>query len=237
MPDSAKHNEAYDEALVARTQQVTIARLRGAEYDAMLAAQDRACAICHTTSLPAGVFLTDHNHETGAIRGLLCSQCKVGLGMFDDNPDVLETAVEYLRRQGPTKCVVCNTPLGRGTRYCSRICAREATARRAHIASCQRCGAQFSAPPSSKRRFCGKRCYRLAMMPEADGPRCRRCGFGRDRRALRLLNNGVDYACLNCIATALLLHIGGPLATPSSEQRDRLAAQQKSGGARRTPPL
>ena len=38
----------------------------------------------------------DHNHITGKIRGLLCSSCNVGLGVFKDSPDLLRKAIKYL---------------------------------------------------------------------------------------------------------------------------------------------
>jgi hypothetical protein len=58
------------------------------DADAMLAAQGGLCAICGAA--PAG--RVDHDHETGAVRALLCFNCNGGLGQFRDDPAVLRAA-------------------------------------------------------------------------------------------------------------------------------------------------
>jgi hypothetical protein len=66
----------------------------------MLEDQDGRCAICKVSGgLISGSFLSvDHNHSTGAIRGLLCSRCNTALGMLEDSLDNLEAAKIYLQR-------------------------------------------------------------------------------------------------------------------------------------------
>jgi hypothetical protein len=51
------------------------------------------CVICgrDTTNLHA-----DHDHQTGQERGLLCSSCNRGLGLFQDQPELLRKAAVYL---------------------------------------------------------------------------------------------------------------------------------------------
>lgn len=39
----------------------------------------------------------DHNHNTLQFRGLLCLTCNTGLGMFGDNPNLLDIASNYLK--------------------------------------------------------------------------------------------------------------------------------------------
>lgn len=63
----------------------------------MLAAQGGACAICKTGDPGSkGTFHVDHSHETGIVRGLLCSRCNLSLGLFKDDPLLLSRAIEYL---------------------------------------------------------------------------------------------------------------------------------------------
>lgn len=73
-------------------------------YEAMMAAQGGVCAICRLPERRKfkGVvsrLAVDHCHQTGAIRGLLCSRCNMMIGMAEDTPMLLEMAKEYLTRR------------------------------------------------------------------------------------------------------------------------------------------
>jgi recombination endonuclease VII len=72
--------------------------LRLGQYDEMLAAQGGGCAICHNSHEDNRSLHVDHDHVTGAVRGLLCFNCNAGLGAFKDRVDLLEEAVRYLTR-------------------------------------------------------------------------------------------------------------------------------------------
>jgi hypothetical protein len=39
----------------------------------------------------------DHNHETGQVRGLLCPKCNTAIGYLNDDPDLIQHAVNYLQ--------------------------------------------------------------------------------------------------------------------------------------------
>lgn len=69
-----------------------------ADYQKLLALQDGKCAICGSDK-PRGRyrhFAIDHNHTTGELRCLLCAPCNTGLGHFQDSPDLLRKAADYL---------------------------------------------------------------------------------------------------------------------------------------------
>lgn len=69
------------------------------EYEKLLIIQDFKCAICNKHQSECKKSLSvDHNHVTGEVRGLLCSQCNVGLGMFKENEDSLINAIKYLKK-------------------------------------------------------------------------------------------------------------------------------------------
>lgn len=67
-------------------------------YDGMYVAQRGCCVICgkHQSEFKNRLAV-DHSHKTGKIRGLLCITCNAGLGMFQDNPQILANAIEYLK--------------------------------------------------------------------------------------------------------------------------------------------
>ena len=71
-------------------------------YEGILGAQGGACAICRadTPRVDRSLFCLDHDHDSGRVRGLLCVKCNVGLGTFQDDPKVLQAAIDYLKEHG-----------------------------------------------------------------------------------------------------------------------------------------
>jgi Recombination endonuclease VII len=67
------------------------------DYNNILKKQNNKCAICKRKN-PHGIDLAiDHNHKTGKIRGLLCTNCNTALGSFKDSTKTLQNAIEYLK--------------------------------------------------------------------------------------------------------------------------------------------
>jgi hypothetical protein len=67
------------------------------EYNVMLQVQDNCCKICRVSRQAyKAEFSVDHDHKTGKVRGLLCHKCNRGLGMFNDSPELLSEAIQYL---------------------------------------------------------------------------------------------------------------------------------------------
>lgn len=66
------------------------------EYDLLLASQDHRCAICKGKPRKTALAV-DHDHNTGEIRGLLCSKCNHRLlGGADESAERLRQAADYL---------------------------------------------------------------------------------------------------------------------------------------------
>jgi hypothetical protein len=71
------------------------------DYNKMFLKQNGCCAICnlHILEINKGIkknLCVDHNHETGQVRGLLCDKCNRGIGLLQDNKDILLRAYNYL---------------------------------------------------------------------------------------------------------------------------------------------
>lgn len=68
--------------------------------------QGERCAICRADQAEVYKGLhVDHCHRTGAFRGLLCSRCNTGLGMFQDDADRLLAAAAYIEvAQAVARC-------------------------------------------------------------------------------------------------------------------------------------
>lgn len=77
-----------------------------AKWLAIFKLQGECCACCKTTT-PGGKnrWHTDHDHETGAIRGILCRMCNAVLGMLGDNLHRVEESTSrftgYLKAAEP----------------------------------------------------------------------------------------------------------------------------------------
>lgn len=63
--------------------------------------QNRGCAVCQSPiDLFKGLWLgggvVDHDHKSGAVRGILCNRCNIAIGMLEDNGERLNNAQYYL---------------------------------------------------------------------------------------------------------------------------------------------
>lgn len=66
------------------------------QYARMRIEQNDQCAICG--EMDSRSLSVDHCHETGRVRGLLCSPCNLALGCMRDDPARLTAAIGYLRK-------------------------------------------------------------------------------------------------------------------------------------------
>lgn len=70
-------------------------------YLDFLSSQNGQCAICKRGEVENGKALAvDHDHHTGVVRGLLCDDCNIALGRFQENTETLRRAIAYLTQEG-----------------------------------------------------------------------------------------------------------------------------------------
>ena len=65
-------------------------------YEELVAAAKKTCAICDCK--PEQLFV-DHCHKVGHVRGLLCGNCNMALGLLANSPQRALKAYEYLSRE------------------------------------------------------------------------------------------------------------------------------------------
>lgn len=69
------------------------------QYNQMFDNQNGCCQICSEHQIKFKRALSvDHNHDTGEVRGLLCSRCNTGIGQLRDSIELLEKAIVYLKK-------------------------------------------------------------------------------------------------------------------------------------------
>ena len=67
------------------------------DYNNMLKEQDNKCKICELDQAGFHFSLSvDHCHETGRVRGLLCSNCNQALGCLKDSTELFQKSIKYL---------------------------------------------------------------------------------------------------------------------------------------------
>ena len=91
-PDRSKHNHLMHSFGIGLP-----------EYIQMAVDRDNKCDICGRPERQerAGkvkALAVDHDHKTGTVRGLLCSDCNTALGKFEDSKDLLTSAIAYLTK-------------------------------------------------------------------------------------------------------------------------------------------
>ena len=69
------------------------------EFWSMYEEQDGTCPICDR-EIEAEESAIDHNHVSGAVRGVLCKKCNRGLGLLGDSPENMRRAFDYLNNNG-----------------------------------------------------------------------------------------------------------------------------------------
>jgi Recombination endonuclease VII len=65
------------------------------QYDELLERQDGRCGLCHQELTTQAL---DHDHETGAVRGIIHTRCNLALALLGDSLEGVQRALDYLTR-------------------------------------------------------------------------------------------------------------------------------------------
>lgn len=87
-----KHREANPE--LRRVRHLAGYGLTPEAYDEIYVSQQGLCLVCREQR----ALVIDHCHSTGIVRGLLCSNCNAGIGMFGDHNDLIPYLQAYFAR-------------------------------------------------------------------------------------------------------------------------------------------
>lgn len=101
-----ERNKAWRDAGGTRASTVGAYGLTVTEYESLLAAQGGLCGICKETCPSGRNLAVDHDHETGKVRGLLCTRCNPGLGYFRDDAERLRAALQWITTGGTAPTVL-----------------------------------------------------------------------------------------------------------------------------------
>ena len=96
----ATYKRSMREQRLLKTYGIDLAR-----YEEMYESQNGLCAICQQPETfksrgTVRLLSVDHDHATGLVRGLLCNNCNVGLGNFQEDPRLLRVALAYMEGGG-----------------------------------------------------------------------------------------------------------------------------------------
>lgn len=70
------------------------------EYRAMVERQNGLCGICHRRP-SRDRLVVDHNHKTGAVRGLLCNLHNRSIGLLGDDSLIISASLGWITAGGP----------------------------------------------------------------------------------------------------------------------------------------
>lgn len=91
------YNKRFEEVNPGYVQNWYLQKLYGIsleQYNEMIVKQLGKCAVC---SVQLKRPVVDHCHSSKKVRGLLCFKCNNGLGQFNDDFNLMQKAVNYLK--------------------------------------------------------------------------------------------------------------------------------------------
>lgn len=79
------------------------------DWETMYDEQMGRCATCLIPLAECKIIATDHDHETGIVRGLLCNPCNLALGALKDDPQTIRRMLHYVEQVRDRKSLTVGT--------------------------------------------------------------------------------------------------------------------------------
>jgi hypothetical protein len=99
-PEKVAASYARNAAKTAAREEARKATRKGLDPALVAAYRDAHSGLCDICGKePSGRrpwLYVDHDHATGAFRGLLCGHCNLGLGHFFDDVELMRSAISFL---------------------------------------------------------------------------------------------------------------------------------------------
>jgi hypothetical protein len=135
-PHTVRCNRCAYEETLRRDYKLTLE-----DYARLALSQDFKCALCQGALRFDKFTAVDHCHESGRVRGLLCTGCNSALGALGDTPEALKRALAYVSPPPQRPCRACGED-NRSPRGDCRSCATRQHAawrarKKAHTANIQ----------------------------------------------------------------------------------------------------
>ena len=96
---SEEYKDNHPEVIAFRqnVKRRSIYKFGTSDYNRYMREQQGKCVICEESGKK---LVIDHDHETKAVRQLLCSDCNSGFGRIEENLSYMQNAVDYLLKYG-----------------------------------------------------------------------------------------------------------------------------------------
>jgi hypothetical protein len=98
-PERARETVRRNYAVASRRYHLNQYGITEYQFDFMWVVQKGKCGGCGEPLNPDGTAYVDHDHATGAIRGLLCRACNSALGLVKDSVATLQGLANYLGKK------------------------------------------------------------------------------------------------------------------------------------------
>ena len=72
------------------------------QFNLMFDSQKGRCQICDKHE-EEKLLAVDHNHRTGMVRGLLCNNCNLSLGLINEDIKILQNMIKYIQNYVESK--------------------------------------------------------------------------------------------------------------------------------------